>query len=164
MSARSLTLAAAACALIAAGAHRTPWLIWNATASAPIGFYRVVRSGSFHHGELVLASAPLPVQQFAAARGYLPRGVPLVKHVGAMSGDRICARAHVVTINGYIAATRLVTDRLRRPLSAWQGCQTLTPSSVLLLNADAPQSFDGRYFGPISTSFVIGKLVPLWTH
>jgi type IV secretory pathway protease TraF len=33
-----------------------------------------------------------------------------------------------------------------------------------LLMPGVPASFDGRYFGPIRASAVIGKLVPLWTR
>jgi len=31
------------------------------------------------------------------------------------------------------------------------------------MNWDVPDSLDGRYFGPIPTSSVIGRALPLWT-
>ncbi|MEI9996766.1 MAG: S26 family signal peptidase [Rhizomicrobium sp.] len=165
MSARQTVIATlAACALIADGGPKTPRLVWNATASAPIGLYRAARGETLHRGDLVLALPSRSIQQFAASRGYLPFGVPLVKHVAALAHDRICARGDTITINGHVAVIRLTADGNHRPLPAWTGCQTLTQSSVLLLNPDVPQSFDGRYFGPISTTAILGKLVPLWTH
>jgi conjugative transfer signal peptidase TraF len=161
-----LTIAAAfaAFALISASEHQTPRIIWNSTASAPIGLYRVVNVDSLHHGDLVLASPPDAIKAFAAQRGYLPLGVPLVKHVAGLAHDRTCGWKGTLTINGRIVVTRLTTDRLHRPLPEWNGCQTLAASDVLLLNPAVATSFDGRYFGPISTTAVIGKLVPLWTR
>ena len=155
---------AASCALLAYGGHKTPWLIWNATASAPIGFYVVVQASPLHRGDLVLAVPPPSVQRFAAQRGYLPVGIPLVKYIGALGGDDVCAKDNAVTINGHIAARRLTSDHLHRLLPAWTGCRTLSNSELLLLNEQVVTSFDGRYFGPTATAAVMGKLVPLWTH
>jgi len=155
---------AASCALLACGGHKTPRLIWNATASAPIGFYAVVQASSLHRGDLVLAVPPPSVQHFAAQRDYLPIGVPLVKHIGALGGDDVCGKDHVISINGHIAVRRLTSDHLHRPLPGWTGCHALSSSELLLLNEDVATSFDGRYFGPTATAAVVGKLVPLWTH
>ena len=155
---------AASCALLACSGHRTPCLIWNATASAPVGFYAVVQASPLHRGDLVLAMPPPSVQRFAAQRGYLPVGIPLVKHIGALGGDDVCSTDNVITINGHIAARWLTSDHLHRLLPAWTGCRTLSNSELLLLNEDVATSFDGRYFGPTATAAVMGKLVPLWTH
>ena len=152
---------AASCALLACGGHRKPCLIWNATASAPIGFYVAVQVSPLHRGDLVLAVPPSSVQRFAAQRGYLPVGIPLVKHIGALGGDEVCSKGNVITINGHIAAKRLTRDHLNRPMPAWTGCRTLSNSELLLLNEDVATSLDGRYFGPTATAAVIGKLVPL---
>jgi conjugative transfer signal peptidase TraF len=144
--------------------RQTPRLVWNATASAPIGLYLVKSAQKIHHGDLVLAVPPRAVQRFAAGRGYLPIGVPLVKHVAALAHDHVCGVGNAITINDRFATRRSATDHLHRILPAWTGCRTLTPSEVLLLNAEAPRSFDGRYFGPLSTTTILGKLVPLWTR
>lgn len=165
MRALQLVIAtAASCALLACGGHKAPWLVWNATASAPIGFYVVVEGSPLHRGDLVLAVPPLSVQRFAAQRSYLPVGIPLVKHIGALGGDDVCSKDNIVTINGHVAARRLTTDHLHRLLPAWTGCRRLSNSEFLLLNEDVATSFDGRYFGPTATAAVMGKLVPLWTH
>lgn len=165
MRALQLVIAtAASCALLACGEHKRPRLIWNATASAPIGFYVAVQVSPLHRGDLVLAVPPSSVQRFAAQRGYLPVGIPLVKHIGALVGDDVCSKDNVVTINGRIAARRLTSDQLSRAMPAWTGCRTLSNSELLLLNEGVATSFDGRYFGPTSTAAVMGKLVPLWTH
>jgi len=61
-----------------------PRLVWNASASAPIGLYwadHVVPA----RGDFVLAELPPRAQRLAAERSYLPKGVPLVKRVAALA-------------------------------------------------------------------------------
>ncbi|MBU6298608.1 MAG: S26 family signal peptidase [Alphaproteobacteria bacterium] len=153
-----------AAAILAVITPRTlPLLVWNATASAPVGLYRVIPFAHVDRGNLVLAMAPIAVRTMAAERGYLPAGVPLVKHVAALFRDQVCTTGHEITINGRPVATRLSTDSHRRPLPHWQGCRMLARDEVFLLNAPVRDSFDSRYFGPIRISAVMGRLIPLWT-
>ena len=139
-----------------------PLLIYNASASAPIGLYRVRPADPIRRGDLVLAHTPPSVRRLAAERGYLPESVPLVKRVAAMASDNVCVRDHAVSIDGRHVADQLAVDAEGRPLPAWAGCRTLGPDEIFLLMADVPDSFDGRYFGPVPTNAIIGKLVPLW--
>ena len=139
-----------------------PLLIYNASASAPIGLYRVRPADPIRRGDLVLARTPPSVRRLAAERGYLPESVLLVKRVAATVGDTVCARDRAVTIDGRHVAEQLAADADGRPLPAWTGCRTLGPDEIFLLMADVPDSFDGRYFGPVPASAVIGRLVPLW--
>jgi type IV secretory pathway protease TraF len=39
----------------------------------------------------------------------------------------------------------------------------LQAGEVFLLMEGVPDSFDGRYFGPVTTAAIVGRLVPLWT-
>lgn len=139
-----------------------PLIVYNASASAPIGFYRVLSARPIRRGDLVLARTPDSVRRLAAERDYLPATVPLVKRVVALDGDTVCAVSHAVTIDGRHVADQLVADRLGRPLSAWTGCRTLGPDDIFLLMQGVPDSFDSRYFGPVPTSAIIGGLMPLW--
>ena len=141
-----------------------PRLIWNASASAPLGLYAMEPRSSFTRGELVLVRPPLWVSAFAAERGYLPNSVPMVKQIAALSGDLVCRHEETVTLDGRVIAVALHADREGRKLPAWSGCRKLDSGEVFLLMSRSPASFDSRYFGPVSTSNIIGKLVPLWTH
>jgi conjugative transfer signal peptidase TraF len=143
---------------------KNPVFIWNATASAPVGLYRVVHAATIVRGDLVLVRAPFAVERLAVARGYLAPGVPLVKSIAALKGDRICADALRVFVNGREIAIRLGQDGRGRPLTGWRGCKTLAADQVFLLNGSVLHSFDGRYFGPVSQSAIIGTLRPLWTR
>ena len=139
-----------------------PRLLWNATASAPAGFYLVSPGARLARGDMVVARAPYPARLLAARRHYLPMNVPLVKRVVGVPGDIICARGDRVTLDGEPVARRLSHDSMGRTLPWWQGCEGLLPGRYFLLMDKVPASFDGRYFGPVSEGAIIGKASPLW--
>ncbi|HWT96298.1 MAG TPA: S26 family signal peptidase [Terriglobales bacterium] len=157
-----LGVSATALLAIAASLTPSPLLIWNVSASAPIGLYARV-AGPPARGDLVLAWLPAGARELAAERTYLPRNVPVVKRVAALAGDIVCAEGAMVFLNGKPLATRRSVDSKERPLPSWEGCQVLQPGDVFLLMVDAPDSFDGRYFGAVGRRQIIGRLVPLWT-
>ncbi|MDA8253523.1 MAG: S26 family signal peptidase, partial [Rhodospirillales bacterium] len=67
--------------------HPAPRLIWNATASTPTGLYALRPAGHLHALELVAVRAPEPIASYLADGGFLPKGVPLLKHVMALPGQ-----------------------------------------------------------------------------
>lgn len=139
-----------------------PWLVWNASASVPVGLYRVLAARDIVVGDLVTVTPPADLATLLAERGYLPRGVPMLKHVAALAGATVCREGAAVLIDGRRVATALPRDRRGRPLPAWSGCRTLAPHEVFLLNPDAPESLDGRYFGPLPLSAIVARLTPVW--
>ena len=139
-----------------------PLLIWNASASAPIGLYRIHADHDPAIGALVAVTPPEHLARWLSARGYLPEGVPLLKHVAAKAGQRVCRIGAVVSVDARPVATARARDGQGRPLPVWQGCHTLQPGELLLLNPAHPDSLDGRYFGPLPASAVIGRATPLW--
>ena len=140
-----------------------PRLVWNASASAPVGLYAVGAPEHLDVGDMVIAWTPEPARMLAARRHYLPANLPLVKRIAAAAGDRVCAGKYSVRINGRLAAARLAEDRNGRALPAWSGCRTLGSEEYLLL-MDRAESFDGRYFGVTSGSDVIGRAWALWVR
>lgn len=137
--------------------------VWNASASVPTGLYAIRGKASLHVGERVAIEPRPALRQFLATRGYLPAGVPLIKRIAAVSGQRVCRFSQGVTIDGDFAGVARASDRLGRPLPAWFGCRTLRTGELFVMNAAAPDSFDGRYFGVLLTADVIGRAVPVWT-
>lgn len=138
-----------------------PRLLWNASASAPIGLWWVAPDAPARRGDMVVAHLAEPWRGLAARRHYLPSNVPLIKRVAAGSGDVICAIGMAITINGRPVATRLAHDRAGRLMPYWQGCQVLRDGEAFLL-MDDPASFDGRYFGATERRDIIGRAYPLW--
>lgn len=163
MRRRVLLVAAAGLAVLAATPclKPTPLVVWNASPSVPVGLWRIVPADRLARGDAVLAWAPPEARRLAAARGYLPISVPMIKTVAALEGDRVCARGAQITIGGRLAAVRKEADPQGRPLPRWRGCRRLSAGQFLLLTAPAA-SFDGRYFGPVERSAILGKAVPLW--
>jgi len=138
-----------------------PRLVWNASASAPMGLWRIRPGAPIRLGDHVLAEPPPAARPPAAQRRYLPANVPMIKAVAAVSGDKVCAVGPWIQVNDRPVAVRRAADRRGRKLPWWSGCERLSDGAVLLLNR-APDSFDGRYFGPVAKGAVIGRASPLW--
>ena len=138
-------------------------LIWNASSSVPRGLYLVLPATTYNRGDMVAARTPARARQLAAARHYLPASVPLLKHVSAFPGERLCAAGSNVTVNGKKVAERRTRDLKGRPLPAFHGCHRLGRTQYLLLG-DSRFSFDGRYFGASEKREIIGRARLLWAR
>ncbi len=140
-----------------------PRLIWNASASLPIGLYRVEPPTTLALGDLVAVDPPEPLAQFVAARGYVGPGVPLLKRVTALPATRVCRIGATITVDGQPIGAARERDRLGRPLPVWQGCRVVGADEIFLMNREAGDSLDGRYFGPLPLASVTARIVLLWT-
>lgn len=140
-----------------------PKLIWNASASMPIGFYTIAPANHFDVTDLVAVDAPEPLGSFLAERRYLPRGVPLLKRVAGLPGQQVCRNGARVTVDGIDMGDALGRDRLGRELPVWQGCRRIADDEVFLMNWWLEDSLDGRYFGPLPITSIVGRAMPLWT-
>lgn len=137
--------------------------VWNMTASVPTGLYWIRAKPHRYVGERVAIDPPPRLRRLLAERGYLPVGVPLLKRVAAVSGQRVCRIAYRITIDGQFTGVARALDRRGRPLPVWSGCQVLRAGELFVLNPAAPDSFDGRYFGVLRSTDVIGRATPVWT-
>uniref|UniRef100_UPI000575FD7D S26 family signal peptidase n=1 Tax=Bradyrhizobium japonicum TaxID=375 RepID=UPI000575FD7D len=101
--------------------HPAPRLIWNVTASTPTGLYALRPAGRLHALELVAVRAPEPIASYLANGGFLPKGVPLLKHVMALSGQTVCRVGDAITVDRVAVGTARERDHLGRPLPRWSG-------------------------------------------
>ena len=166
MSRRGYIVATAVAVLTIVGvsvAHVAPRLLWNASASTPIGFYLIRPVDHLAADYIVAVDAPEPLAAFLERRGYLARGVPLLKHVAALPGQRVCRNGRTITVDGAVLGEALDRDRRGRDLPVWQGCRRLAAGDVFLMNATVRDSLDGRYFGPLPAAAIIGRATPLYT-
>ena len=143
---------AALAAVIAGSIPTAPRLVWNASASVPIGLYTIAPSDRLAVSDLVAAMPPEPVVGFMVARGYVGRDVPILKHVIGLPGQRVCREGAAITVDGRHLGEARERDSQGRDLPVWQGCRTIAEGEVFLMNPAVADSFDGRYFGPFPTS------------
>ena len=116
---RALTVTALAVLGIAA-ASAVDWplrLIWNATASAPIGFYTVEPADRIDVPDLVAIMPPEPLAAFMVERGYIALGVPLLKPTMNLS----CIREAILDLG----------VKLRLPLASRSAAGWLAASPLL---------------------------------
>ncbi len=97
---------AALCALLLPAIHRpTLRLVWNVTASVPIGLYRVLPDETPDRGELVAVRPSPTLARYMASRRYVEAGALLVKPVAAVAGQQVCRTGATVTIDDETVAT-----------------------------------------------------------
>jgi len=148
---------------MASAVNCAPVLVWNASASAPIGLYRIERNERLEVGDFVLVRPKEAVAKYIAERGYLPETIPLLKRVAALSGDEICRDKTAIFIDEIHVADAQILDSFGREMPAWRGCFTLQSDEIFLLN-DPERSLDGRYFGATKSRDVIGVARPVWVR
>jgi conjugative transfer signal peptidase TraF len=150
-------------AIVTAFVHPSPRWVWNATASVPMGLYSVRPADHLRVGDLAVVAPPEPIARALAAGGYLPLGVPLVKPVAALPGQRVCRLGAVVTVDGRALGMARARDRFGRSLPVWRGCRVIAADQLFFMNPARGDSLDGRYFGPLPASSVVGRAMALWT-
>ena len=143
MSARFATIFttfATAVLLLSTVGGATPHYIWNASNSVPIGLYRLRPVTTLTVTELVAVQPP-----------------------DLLSGQTVCRHGVAIVVDGIDMGHARERDGRGRPLPAWHGCRVISDGDVFVMNWQSPDSLDGRYFGPLPASAVIGKAVPIWT-
>ena len=166
MSARCATIFTAIAAtslLLSTVGGTTPLYIWNASSSVPIGLYRVQPATRLAVTELVAVQPPDLLAAFLDLNGYLPIGVPMLKRVLALPGQMVCRNGLTITVDGIEVGDAQERDGRGRPLPVWHGCRVIADGDVFVMNWQSADSLDGRYFGPLHASAVVGRAVPVWT-
>jgi conjugative transfer signal peptidase TraF len=151
----------------------------NVSASMPLGLYQDIERPLLV-GEIVAVCLPPAIATFGHERGYLGRGEcedgtqPVLKRIAAVEGDTVDVQGDAVTISfggSSVAKPRRlahseVLDRDSRgralPHVPW-GPYTLQHGELWLMSTSRPNSWDSRYFGPISVTDVIATTCPAVT-
>ncbi|WP_375778611.1 S26 family signal peptidase [Bradyrhizobium sp. ma5] len=141
----------------------TPAYIWNASASIPIGLYRVQPADRLFVTELLAVQPPEPLATFLDLNGYLPAGLPMLKRVLALPGQTVCRSGLTVSVDAIEMGEARDRDACGRPLPKWQGCRVVGEGELFVMNWQSTNSLDGRYFGFLPASSVIGRALPVWT-
>lgn len=167
MTPRLMTLSTMLCGAVALIApivlEITPAYIWNASESVPIGLYRVQPEDKLFVTELLAVQPPEPLATFLDLNGYLPLGVPMLKRVLALPGQIVCRTGLTISVDEIAMGEARDRDGRGRPLPKWQGCRVVGDGELFLMNWQSDDSLDGRYFGFLPASAVIGRALPVWT-
>ena len=139
------------------------YYIWNASESVPVGLYRLRPTGKLFATELVAVEPPEPLATFLSNGRYLPRGIPMLKRVLALPGQTVCRDRLTIKVDRIEVGEARESDSRGRPLPVWQGCRIIGDGEVFLMNWQSADSLDGRYFGMLPASAIIGTAEPLWT-
>ena len=142
----------------------TPHYIWNASKSVPIGLYRIQPVKQLAVTELVAVQPPDLLAAFLDLNGYLPIGLPMLKRILALPGQTVCRNGLTIAVDGIDVGQAHERDGRGRPLPAWHGCRVIADGDIFVMNWQSTESLDGRYFGPLSASAVIGRAEPVWTE
>lgn len=170
------TIAAVAMAAFAIGASTAllgaaEGYFLNTTVSIPRGLYRSVEA-PLAPGRLVLVCPPIEgAFVLARERQYIPHGscpggyAPLMKRALAAKGDHVRVTPGGVSINGRLArnSAQLQADAAGRPMPKLFFARELTADEVFLMGDESAVSFDGRYFGPVSTNHIRAVITPVLT-
>ncbi len=148
------TILAALCALamLAVASVRSGDLVlYNHSPSLPVGLY--VRAGApVGPGAIITVRALDVAPEAARQRQFDGPSDRFIKRVAATAGAEVCVDGASLTVDGVIAAR--IHDSAAAP-PGWAGCRALEDGEILLLG-DTDDSFDGRYWGPVSAALIEG--------
>jgi conjugative transfer signal peptidase TraF len=144
-------------------AEPVPLYVWNVSESVPVGLYRLQPADRLFVTDLVAIQPPEPLATFLDLNGYLPAGIPMLKRVLALPGQKVCRSGRTISVDAIDVGEARERDSRGRPLPVWHGCRVVGEGELFLMNWQSEDSLDGRYFGPIAASSVIGRAFPVWT-
>jgi len=141
-------------------------LYLNLSASFPRGIYLIKKfqSSDIKPGVVVIFDPPPAARPLIYGRGWLPSGWPLIKYVGAVSGDTYTVEGGCFFINGRYVGQVFKQDTEGKPLPIIKGTETVKPGELLPVSTFIKNSFDGRYFGAVAMAAIRGKAIPVWTY
>lgn len=169
---KTALVGAAAMAVFNVFTHLVPYsLVWNRTASVPLGLYLAeeVSGDELKRGELGCFAYHAPT--WAKARQYFPDGFKLCKPVAGVAGDTYAVRDSLLMVRHKHTGHEVVAGELAKADSAGRvlpqnalDAAILQPGQLLLVAGAHANSLDSRYLGVIPTAHVKLRLYPIWTY
>lgn len=158
-------------AAIVAGLGYAAGLRVNTTGSIPVGLYRLTHA-PVEKGQYVIFCPPdRPLFREAQKRGYIGAGFcpgglgDMMKKILAAKGDQVTFTPDGVKVNDVLVpfSKPLNADPSGRILPRLSGTASLTDGQYLLMTDRSSVSFDGRYFGVVTSSQIQAVLKPVIT-
>lgn len=142
-----------------------PKLLINETASEPLGVYRLVphEESNYRRGMFVVFPVPRELRAIVYGRHWMRNGIPFLKELLGMPGDRVCVFADRLEINTEAIGPVFERDSTGQSLPQQRGCFIVQPGYFFAASHYLDKSFDGRYFGALPLSEIQGEARPVWT-
>ena len=131
------------------------------TPSMPEGYYLTYYTQNITRDDDVLFKPNEHIQQFIVDHGWLPKGVPLLKRIVGIPGDKLCIKQRKVAINNKTIAIIKHKDSQGNPLPVFQFCGVIARNQYFVQGIANDHSFDSRYYGLISSNQIISKAIKL---
>jgi len=142
-----------------------PTILINETPSEPIGLYRLIRheEGGYRRGMYVVFPVPRELYALVYGRHWMRNGIPFLKELMGLAGDRVCILRDRLEINERTVGPVFTVDSSGQPLPQHLGCFEVQPGTFFAASQHFDKSFDGRYFGALPLKLLKGEARPVWT-
>lgn len=138
-------------------------IVINVSDSMPHGFY-VKTNAVPTVGATVDLVIPASAREYIQARtGHAGNDWYLLKTIAAGPGDTVDATGDTLMINGKARGPIAAYDGAGRTLPAWRECRRLGADEFFVFSDRVPNSFDSRYFGPVTRDQIAAVRRPLVT-
>ena len=136
-------------------------VIKQVTLSMPEGYYLTYSTQDITRDDNVLFKPNERIQQFIVDHGWLPKGVPLLKRIVGIPGDKLCIKQQKVSINNKTIAIITDKDSKGNLLPVFQFCGVIARNQYFVQGIANDHSFDSRYYGLILGNQIISKAIKL---
>ena len=137
-------------------------ITYSATTSMPQGFYFVVPIKKITRYDIVEFSPPVEALNFAKNLHWIPKSGSIIKYVFAIPGDSVCMQNEAIFINGKKIGRVYRFYKPGKLLPQIKICGKLKEDQYLLLSTKKERSFDGRYFGAVTSRSILGRAIPIF--
>lgn len=134
---------------------------YQVSPSMPEGFYFIEPAKNLKRNDIVIFYPPKNIKKFLLEHHWIPHDGLLMKYVVGVPGDWVCKKGNVIWINHKRIANVYRFYATNKLLPNWKFCVTLKHNQFLLMSTRVERSFDGRYFGPTSRQYIIGKAIKI---
>jgi signal peptidase I len=130
----------------------------------PQGFYLIIPTKKIVLHDIVEFTPPSSVLDFIKEKHWVPKSGLIIKYVFAIPYDHVCIRNQALSINGKRIGRVYKFYGENKLLPQTKICGKLKEDQYLLLSTKSERSFDGRYFGVVSSREILGRAVPIFIY
>jgi len=136
-------------------------LSYQESTSMTPGWYFTYPINSLTRNNIILFRPDEHTENYMLERAWILPGSPIMKYLKGMPGDFVCIKNNQIFINQKEIGNIKKLDSKNRPLPDLTFCQTLVHNQFFMISTRVPNSFDSRYFGPITQEQMLAKAIKI---